>query len=132
MEIKELYHLTNSASIEYLSSKKDWVILGIEECFYYFGNSFLIVLENSLKNEEEKVICVYCLPSKNSNSFISFFMGFEHFCIYVGCTIAGIKITYNYLGSIEWPTYRGSKKQMDIFFEKYTELHKKYDKYVKK
>ena len=56
----------------------------------------------------------------------------ENFCIYTGCNIAKIEITYDYRGIIEWPTYKGCQRQQDIYFKKYTELHEKYDKYIKK
>ena len=131
MEIKELYHLTNTESIEYLNSKRDWIFLGVEEGFDDLCNSYLVVLEDSLKNEQEKVIRVYCLPKKDSNGMVSYFSKFENFCIYAGCNIAKIKITYDYRGYIEWPIYRGTQKQQDVYFKKYTELHKKYDKYLK-
>lgn len=132
MERKELYHLTNSKSIEYLNSRRDLVFLGVEEGFDDLCNLYLIVLEDCLKNEQEKVIRVYCLPKNNSNGLVSYFSNFENFCIYVGCNIAKIEITYDYRGFIEWPTYKGCQRQQDIYFKKYTELHEKYDKYIKK
>ena len=131
MEIKELYHLTNSDGIQYLDLIKDWEIVGVEKDFNNSGFLHPIVLIKGRTNDEEKHLGVISIPKKNTGGSASFFSDFEYFCRIVGCIIAKIKPKYNYKGNVIWPSWYCTEDEFDVFIKKYNELYEMYDKYIK-